>query len=487
MTSLLAASVGAQRPQHHLLPSEVVSSAGEEAADLAAAAGLVQDDWQAWVLEGACGERADGSWAAFECGLIVPRQNGKNGILMARELAGIVLFGDDLIIHSAHRMDTTLEHFRNMLQLADEFDELGKLVKKVSHVNGHEGIELKGGRRVAFVSRARQPGRGLSGSMVVLDEAFNLSPALIGSLIPTLATRGGKAQVWYTSSPPHADSLILHSVRTRGRGEGARPEPRLFYAEWCNDDPIELGELTDEQLLPLIAATNPTLGIRITDDYCLSERRLMAAIPGEYLRERLGVAEPLDLALVAQPLPIPLEVWDAALADTAATGPLTYAVDVTPDRRTATIAVAADSSLPGRTHLEVIDHRTGAGTDWVPARLVELLERHGGKVAVNLSGPAGGMETALRKACKAKLQPVSDVDFTKSCGELAADVAQGKVAHPVDDEVREALTGAQKKMVGDAWRWDRRSSDLDISPVVALTLAYHLHSKRERGTVRRVR
>lgn len=429
----------------------------------------------------------------------MPRQNGKNGILMARELAGIVLFDDDLIIHSAHRMDTTLEHFRNMLQLAEEFDDLGKLVKRVSHVNGHEGIELKGGRRVNFVSRARQPGRGLSGSMVVLDEAFNLDPSLIGALIPTLATRGVKAQVWYTSSPCHADSVILHSVRARGRGLTAAAEPRLFYAEWANESggpdgaggrypDIDVDSLTDDEVLELLYAVNPGMGIRITEDYMLSERRLMSVVPGEYLRERLGVSEPLDMSLVAQPLPIPLEEWDACLdGATAATGPLAYGIDVTPDRLTASIAVAARSTTGDRVHLEVIEHRPGAGTSWVADRLAELLIRHGGKVAVNLSGPTGGMETELRKAAKAKLSPTSDVDFTKSCGELAAAVHDGKVAHLADDAVREALTGAQKKMVGDAWRWDRRSSEIDISPVVSLTLAYHQHCKRSGGTVRRVR
>jgi hypothetical protein len=453
-------------------------------------AGFVLDDWQQWYLEAACTERQDGSWAAFECGLLVPRQNGKNGILMARELAGIVLFDDDLIIHSAHRMDTVLEHFRNMEQLADEFDELGKRIKRISRVNGHEGIELKGGRRVQFVSRARQPGRGLAGSMVVLDEAFDLNPAIIGALIPTLATRGHKAQVWYTSSPPHADSLVLHSVRERGRGLGTLAERRLLYAEWCGNDDItaaDVDQMSDAEILERLYRSNPALGIRILEDYMLAERRLMRATPGEYLRERLGVADPLDAALVAQPLPIPLEDWDACEASTAAVGALTYAVDVTPDRRTATIAVAADSQQPDRTHIEIIEHRVNAGTEWVAPRCGELVRAHGGKVAANLSGPVGGLEVELRKECRGRLVPVADTEFVKACGEFAAAVAERRVVHDVDDEVRDALIGAQKKLVGEAWRWDRRSSDIDISPVVALTLAHHQHGKRERGTVRRIR
>jgi hypothetical protein len=41
------------------------------------------------VLERALGVREDGKWAAFEVGLDVSRQNGKGGILEARELAGL--------------------------------------------------------------------------------------------------------------------------------------------------------------------------------------------------------------------------------------------------------------------------------------------------------------------------------------------------------------------------------------------------------------
>ena len=61
------------------------------------------------------GERADGKWAAFETALIVPRQNGKGSILEARELAGLFLFGEQLILHSAHEFKTAQEAFRRVL------------------------------------------------------------------------------------------------------------------------------------------------------------------------------------------------------------------------------------------------------------------------------------------------------------------------------------------------------------------------------------
>lgn len=96
------------------------SSAGREAVDLAKLAGLVLDDWQALVLEHSLTERTDGRWAAFEVGLNVPRQNGKGSVLEARELAGLFLLGERLIIHSAHQFDTSLEAFRRLLFLIED-------------------------------------------------------------------------------------------------------------------------------------------------------------------------------------------------------------------------------------------------------------------------------------------------------------------------------------------------------------------------------
>jgi hypothetical protein len=64
------------------------------------------DPWQRFVLDRALGESKDGKWSAFEVGLVVPRQNGKGSILEARELAGLFLFDERLILHSAHEFET---------------------------------------------------------------------------------------------------------------------------------------------------------------------------------------------------------------------------------------------------------------------------------------------------------------------------------------------------------------------------------------------
>jgi phage terminase large subunit-like protein len=432
----------------------VVSSAGSEAVDLAAAAGIVLDDWQRHVLEVSLGERADGTWAALEVGLIVPRQNGKNEILAARELAGIVLFGDDLITHSAHRADTTLEQFRKMEQLAEEFDEFARLVKRVSRVNGHEALELKGGRRIRFVSRQRSPGRGFSGSVVVLDEAFDLPAAAIGAMIPTLSTRA-MAQVWYTSSPPHADSQVLHGVRRRIREcEG----DRLAGFIWENPADVRADD-RDAQY-----AVNPAMGVRISEDFIDAERELMADIPEEFLREVMGVPEePTGVDTV-----VPFEVWAASKDETCEiTANENLALDVSPDRRWSSFGVAGRRD-DGRLRVEVVDRRPG--TKWVLDRAVELATNHKLPIRVEKVSPAGAFIDLLREAGVTVVE-VSGQEHAQATGQFIDAALNDQLRHLGQSSLDSALRGAVLRSSGDVTLWGRRQSQVDITPLVAVTIA----------------
>jgi phage terminase large subunit-like protein len=120
---------GALRPRLEVTPPRV-SSAGSEAVDLCRSAGFFLDEWQQWVLEQALGERDDGKWSALEVGLLVPRQNGKGAVLMARMLAGLFLFEEELVIYSAHLYSTSSETFLRIKSLVENSDHLRKRCKK---------------------------------------------------------------------------------------------------------------------------------------------------------------------------------------------------------------------------------------------------------------------------------------------------------------------------------------------------------------------
>ncbi len=221
MTLGTAVRLGLQQPRYQLVPP-ARSSAGRDAVELAATAGLILDPWQELVLEGALGELPNGKWAANEVGVIVPRQNGKGGLLEARELAGLFLFEERLILHSAHETKTAKEAFRRMKDLIEANPDLAKEVHQFRFSSEETSIEMKNGQRLRYIARSTGSGRGFSGDCIILDEAYNLSDQVMAALFPTMAARPNP-QLWYTSSAPlpRQDSDTLRRLCKRGRA-GAR-------------------------------------------------------------------------------------------------------------------------------------------------------------------------------------------------------------------------------------------------------------------------
>src|SRR5579862_550901 len=113
MNSDSAAPRGRQTPRVSWHPKPLGNiEQGKDAVALCEAAGLFLDDWQRWFLETSLAERSPSRWTAFEVGLMASRQNGKNVLIEARELAGLFVVREELIIHSAHLADTSNESFQ---------------------------------------------------------------------------------------------------------------------------------------------------------------------------------------------------------------------------------------------------------------------------------------------------------------------------------------------------------------------------------------
>ena len=270
--------LGDQRPRICSVPP-ALSSAGAEAVELAATAGIVLDPWQAFILDRALGERSDGRWSSFEVGLIVSRQNGKGTVLEARELAGLFLFGEELILHSAHEFKTAADAFRRIARVVQDNRQFSRHVKAIRTANGNEMIELKSGQRLRFVARSAGSGRGFTADTVILDEAYELGDKEMEALLPTLSARENP-QVWYASTAGGPGSVQLGRVRERGL---TGTDPSLAFFEWSAED----GE--DHSDPATWRKANPGLGIRITEEYV---RREQASLGAEgFERERLSIGD----------------------------------------------------------------------------------------------------------------------------------------------------------------------------------------------------
>lgn len=455
-----AVLLGSQVPSVESAPPRR-TTAGPDAVEYAAYCNLDLDPWQGHTLECWLGEAPDGSWAAFECCGVVPRQNGKGGVLEARELFGCQVAGERLIVHTAHELATVEEAFERMKSIIDAAPlKVRQQALKPIEGNGRQTIRWKNGARIKYRSRSKASGRGLSGDVVILDEAMmSVTPAMLGALVPLMSARSdltvGGPQLIYAASAGLAESEHLRGLRERAlTGEDAS----LAYVEWGNDPGTDLDDREAWR------RANPALGIRISEEFVARER---AALPDEeFARERLGIWELACGANVIDP-----QMWrELADTDSAAAGGVALAIDVSPDQEHAAVAVAGRRA-DGLPHLEVIEALPKDG--WVVEFVVAVAAKNDllsvtldpKSPAVALVAPltAAGIEVSLLKAN----------DVAAGCAGLFSDVVAGTLRHRDQAALNAAVEKAGRRPLGDGWAWRRRGLSDDITPLTSITFARH--------------
>lgn len=463
---------GCQEPRLRLVPA-FVSSAGDDAIAAYELTGNRLNPWQKLVLRDALGERADGRWAAFEVGLVVARQNGKDEILIARELAGLFVWGERLIIHSAHKFDTAMEHLDRLVALIDEVAEFRKRVRRVVRSHGQEGITLRTGQRIRFRARTRSGGgRGYTrAACLIFNEAMDLPDEVIGSIMPTMSAESMRVpgpQIWIAGSAVDQETMANGLVLARVREAGvAGSNDRLAYFEWSAPDDAD-----PEDWLAR-AQANPSLDYQISGEHIEMEWRSPSMSRRQFLVERMGVGDWPDTSDDAGRV-IPAEAWRAC-AESDRTNRIqaghAFAVDVNPDRTWGSIGVAgvrADEAW----QFAVVDRRRR--TDWIVGRCVELEAEYPGAPFVVLArGPAANLIEDLN-ARGLRVIEADGSDYAVACSDFFDAVTHHRAWYPdPQPELDEALAGARKgSQVENAWCWSRKASTSpDISPLVAVTLA----------------
>ena len=106
-------------------------SRGQELIDFAESIKLPLLPWQKWVAMESHKFKEDGRWASPLVTVVVARQNGKTTLMKVRALAGLFLWQDGLQIGTAHRLTTSLETFRDLVNIIEENEELAKQVKRI--------------------------------------------------------------------------------------------------------------------------------------------------------------------------------------------------------------------------------------------------------------------------------------------------------------------------------------------------------------------
>ena len=373
---------------------------GPAAVELAAAAGLILDPWQADALYVMLAyDPKTLKWVCFECAELVSRQNGKGAILEARVLAGLFLLGEELIMWSAHEYKTAMEGFRRFKKLVkalgvqvDPNNENLWLVEdrlvKFVNTNGEESVELLADpergypeQRCRWIARSKGSGRGFSGDVNIIDEAFAYTNEQHEALLPTASARPNP-QFIYTSSPP-LDGItgdVLFRLRLRGDPDAPRvaedgpweQDRELSFRDWGL-----AGDLEDLSALNLDdregwRKSNPSLGrSRLTEQAIERERKSMS--DAGFARERCGV---WPRQIRSGSGVIDLKKWERLKVDKDVAGQPTdvaFSVVVEADRSQITIAAVGpqdDGTLQG----SIIDVIRG-GARAAVMRMVQLQTR----------------------------------------------------------------------------------------------------------------
>lgn len=455
----MAALAGNQVPRVANHPKAFTSDA-EDTAFLAESYGLKPDPWQLNVLNAWMGRGRDGKWAAGRWGIAVPRQNGKNGILEMVELFFMAELGLK-ILHTAHEVKTARKAFLRIASFFEnerKYPELSELVKEIRKTNGQEAIILTNGGSVEFIARSKGSGRGFTVDVLVCDEAQEYSEDAQAALLPTIssAPSGDPLQILLGTPPaPNMEGDVFTRMRSAGV-EGR--DKRLAWVEWSVHGDVDVSDRS------LWAATNPSLGIRL--NWTTTEDEFGAMSDETFARERLGMwASDKQLSVV------PADLWALCGTGEPPSDPAgVFAVDMNHERTRAVVAVGVPG---GRPHVEVAQEFdvTGGSSELV-AWLLERTTRRT-PVLVDAMSPARSI-VPLLQAKKRKVIVISTAESMQACGGFYDAVIGGEVTHFQQEIVDHALSQAKKKKIGDAggWVWDRKSVEVFLSPLIAVTLAH---------------
>lgn len=474
---------GVQQPRVHSAPA-YSRTLGREVVEFMAQVGKPLDPWQQLMVLDTFGLRDDGYWAAFECVGLVPRQNGKGGYTEAVELGGLFLFGDQLIMHSAHLFKTSKQSFQRVIDIIDGSDWLTKRVHKVTRARGDEEIELTakaGGGKLMYFSRSGGAGRGFTGDKTVFDECAYLTVEQYQAATPTLATVPNP-QIIYTGTPPDEDigpmpeDAMMPSVRRRGHAGG----DRIALWEWS---PPEGFDRTDPKVW---AQCNPSLGERIQPWFLAKQldNFTEAGKPEKFDTEHLGVWPVYTDGPTLWQV-VPAADWEAAKwPDMPPPEQFALAVAIAPDLSHACICKAGPvgDGLFGVAVLEwhegvswvtdrlyqlcavtmplavVIDRNSAAEQCWLE---VEARDNNADWAALKLTDVM--VPITPRDECAAANAIYNGISGVQTPPDPdGADVAINPrtVRHRDQQVLTTAVAVAQKKPSGSTWRWDELASDV---------------------------
>lgn len=445
-----------------VLPYE--KTLGEEAVTLYESTGRKAQEWQQLMVYDIMARTDDDLWIHSKFGYSVPRRNGKNEVILMREIWG--LMHGEHILHTAHRTTTSRSSWERLKALLDD----AGIEHKDSGAIGQEVIKVKStGGVVHFRTRTSKGGLGEGFDLMIIDEAQEYTDDQETSL-KYVVTASQNPQTIFCGTPPTTESsgmVFMHmreTILSKGMDDTG-------WAEWSVE---EAHKQTD---VDAWYQCNPSLGTILT------ERAIKAEIgPNEldFNIQRLGYWIRYNLKSA-----VSRAEWDELQCKKLPELRSKIFVGVKYSK-TDTVAVSiAIRTEDNRIFVEGIDCRPfRAGTDWIVAFLRGIDYK-----AVVIDGQSGQqiLKDAMKDAhlYQATLPKVAEV--IKANATFEERLAQKELCHLGQPSMICSVTNCEKRTIGTNGGFGYRSINeaYDIALMDSMILAQWICGQKTKKSTKR--
>lgn len=446
--------------RHVIVPDGIVSTGWPAVRDTLRELGITFDDWQQGASQLILSKSANGQYATTVGGVTasIPRQVGKTFFIGWIAFALCIIQRGVTVVWTAHRASTADETFKGMKSMAAS-SLMGPHIERIADNGSEQTIEFRNGSRVVFGARERGFGRGFTKlDVVVFDEAQILTERAIEDMVPAQNASANALTIMIGTPPRPIDPSEVFEDARRAALAGEAPDS--LYIEFSADRDADI---TDRKQW---RKANPSYPGRTNESAMLRMLRKLSA--DSFKREALGIWDEMDAHRSA----IPAAAWkELAIDEVPAEWPLAaIGLDMNPERTHLSIAVAAFG--PEHVHVELVpfdDLGSKAVVDWVYERAKRRIP-----VVIDAYSPARSLEAELKKrGCLVRVMGAAEL--SQACGGLYDAVMKDKsVTHFGQESLNASLAGAVKQKFGEggAWKWNRKTFEVDLTQIMAVTAAH---------------
>ena len=271
---------GRQKPtRSFVIPYK--KSKGQEAVRLYNRTGKKALEWQRLLIKDIMAINSDGLWVHTKFGLAVPRRNGKNEVVIMRELWA--LEHGEHGSHTAHRTKTATSSWERLCIAVRKAGYVEGVDFKTTNRTGMESVRfLKTGGRIDFSTRSSQGGLGEGFDLLVIDEAQEYTDDQETALTYTVSDSMNPQTILIGTPPTAVSKGTVFSDYRKLTLDGERDTSG--WAEWSLIGVANVEDVVVRNK-DLWYETNPSLGS------ILNERKVADEIRGDttdFVIQRLG-------------------------------------------------------------------------------------------------------------------------------------------------------------------------------------------------------